>query len=149
MLLRLQQHWHYVVSGWFLANVLWFFFLFIQMVMDSAMGRSSPSASLISKRILASPASYSVSAAAPLPSPESVAAGGAASAPLSMTPEVPIACQMVASPPWRGDEMRHRPMMTPPVSVAPEQMITPDATQTYTHVSNRIYCVMCDALLDY
>ena len=42
---------------------------------------------------------------------------------------------LVVSPAWRGDAMRYQAIMTPPVCVPPEQMITSDATQTFTHVS--------------
>ncbi|CAO2144062.1 unnamed protein product [Urochloa humidicola] len=98
--------------------------------------RTSPVVSLVSKRVLASQVTGRLSATAPQPSPGSAGAGGAANGALSRTPEVPIVQTVAASPPWIGDEMRCRPIMTPPVCVEAEQMVTPDVAQTFTHNEN-------------
>ncbi|CAL4969684.1 unnamed protein product [Urochloa decumbens] len=110
---------------------------------DSALVWASPGVSLVSKRVLASPVSGPLSVAAPQPSPESAGvggaangAGGAANGALSRTPEVQMAEPLAASPPWIGDEMRYRRIMTPPVCVEPERMVTPDVAQTYMHNEN-------------
>ncbi|CAO2152206.1 unnamed protein product [Urochloa humidicola] len=89
---------------------------------DHEVSRTSPAVSLVSKRVVASP--------------NSAAEGGAINGGLSRTPEVSVPLVPVASPPWLGHEMRYRPIMTPPVCVAPEKMITLDATQTFSHNEN-------------
>ncbi|CAL5082383.1 unnamed protein product [Urochloa decumbens] len=106
---------------------------------EPAFVRTSPAVSLVSKRVLASP----VISAAAEPSTGSAGAGGvanvaggAANGALSRTPEVSIAQPMATSPPWIGDEMRYRRIMTPPVCVEPERMLTPDVTQTFIHNEN-------------
>ena len=50
-------------------------------------------------------------------------------------PEITIAVPLAVSPPWAEDPLRHKPTMTPPEPVAPEQMRTPDLDQEYIHVS--------------
>jgi hypothetical protein len=102
---------------------------------DAAVNRASPSISLVSKRVLATPISMAPSAVATQTSPDPANVGGAASAVVTRTPEVPIGGALVISPNWVRDDMRHRAVMTPPACAVPEQMVSPDSNQTFRHVS--------------
>jgi hypothetical protein len=104
-------------------------------VIDAAVNRASPSISLVSKRVLATPVLMAPSAMATQTSPDPANVGGAASAVVTRTPEVPIGGALVISPNWLRDDMRHRAVMTPPACAVPKQMVSPDANQTFRHVS--------------
>jgi hypothetical protein len=102
---------------------------------DAAVNRASPSISLVSKRVLATLVSMAPSAVATQTSLDPANVGGPASAVVTRTLEVPIGGALVISSNWLRDNMRHRAVMTPPACAVPEQMVSPDANQTFRHVS--------------
>lgn len=86
--------------------------------------------STVGGNVMGSPVSVSVASDAPQPTPTTAPPA------LSSTPDAPIrAVPLSFSPPWLNDPQRHKRMMTPPVPVAPEQLVTPEVEPVYTHVS--------------
>src|SRR6266498_4008721 len=96
---------------------------------------SNTSPSIGSNRVVASP-SPNATTMGDYPTLEVGVQNNSQGHELLTPPEITIAVPLaVVSPPWAEDPLRHKPTMTPPELVAPEQMRTPDLDQEYVHVS--------------